>query len=80
MNTGAEAPGTAKHGATCDTAYPCVANGQIASAAGGDCGGTETGKCPVIPVEGVGYACNLDSKCSGGTATCNTSAIIEVCK
>jgi len=43
MNTGAEAPGTAKHGATCDTAYPCVANGQIASAAGGDCGAGEGG-------------------------------------
>jgi len=85
MNTGAEAPGAAQRGAACDTAYPCVANGQIATSSGGNCGGTEAGKCPVIPTLGVGYACNLTAggaldKCSGGNATCNTSGNIEVCQ
>jgi len=85
MNTGAEAPGAAQHGAACDTAYPCVANGQVAPSSGGNCGGTEAGKCPVIPTLGVGFACNFTAagtldKCSGGSATCNTSAIIEVCQ
>ena len=73
-NVGGEAPGAAQHGAACDGTYPCVANGKTKDS-DGNCSGAEAGKCPVIPVETAGYACNLASKCSG-PATCGGTPLV----
>jgi hypothetical protein len=65
MNIGAETQ-------ACDTAYPCVANGQIAASAGASCGGTTvagTAYCPAIPTLASTYACNLSSKCSSSSCS-----------
>ncbi len=50
----------------CDSAYPCVANGQTLS--GTSCGGTGS-NCPAIPAEGAGYSCNADA---GGSHLCSS--------
>jgi hypothetical protein len=64
----------------CDTAYPCVANGQIAASAGAICGGTGT-NCPAIPAEAAGYACNLSAKCTtGGGCGLDASGVNNICK
>ena len=64
----------------CDTAYPCVGNGQIAATAGASCGGTGT-NCPAIPAEAAGYACNLSAKCtSSGGCGLDASGVNNICK